>query len=143
MQPTRDKTKGKIRTLIKNITNREEWIKAWKLIKNNTAITRREYQFQAELIEKGIDYPNNKELQRQRENYMEILQIQTRELLTSRKKLETSQTNEPQRKEEETYSLQKQITPPLAPEEKSKEKHDDRDSSEEYEEEGYEDREES
>ena len=41
VQPTKDKTKGKIRTLIKNITNREEWIKAWEL--NNTAITRREY----------------------------------------------------------------------------------------------------
>ena len=79
VQPTRDKTKGKIRTLIKNITNREECIKAWELIKNNTAITHREYKIQTELIEKGIDYPNNKELQRQRENYMEILQIQARE----------------------------------------------------------------
>ncbi|KAK3801979.1 hypothetical protein RRG08_064573 [Elysia crispata] len=112
VQPTRDKTKGKIRTLIKNITNREEWIKAWELIKNNTAITRREYQIQTELIEKGIDYPNNKELQRQRENYMEILQIQARELLTHRKKLETSQTNEPQRKEEETYSQKKTTNNP-------------------------------
>ena len=61
VQPTRDKTKGKIRTLIKNITNREEWIKAWELIKNITAITRREYQIQTELMEKGIDYPNDKE----------------------------------------------------------------------------------
>ena len=86
IQPTRDKTKGKIRILIKNIKNREEWIKAWELIKNNTVVTRREYRIRAELLEKGIDHSKNKELQRQRENYIEVLQNQTRELRIHRRR---------------------------------------------------------
>ena len=145
MQPTRDKTKGKIRTLIKNITNREEWIKAWELIKNNTAITRRDYQIQTELLEKSIDYPNNKELQRQKTiwKFYKIRHVNYYHIKRNWKK-PAKQTNRKEKKRKHTHNTKTPPTPPPPSlERERKEKHDDSDFSEEYEEEGLDYREEA